>query len=265
MRLLDDSEIRGIQLSILDDVHEFCMKNNIRYSLCGGTMIGAVRHKGYIPWDDDIDLMMPRTDYRKFIDAYSSKENRIIDLSTLDAYTEQFMKVYRIGTVQVERSHSMVPWGVGIDIFPVDGMPQPLEEYTKKVRKIHKKIMDICPYYKRAKEKRMFWFFKYCLKRVRYPSLKGMLRMKEQLNQLAERNLPEKSEYSTVIFGDFIVYPFPTEIFYEYDTVPFEGRELMCIKQRNLYLSTVYGDYMKLPPLEKRITHHSYDSFIVDE
>ena len=199
-----------------------------------------------------------------FIKTYSSKENLIIDLSTLDAFTEQFMKVSRIGTVQIEKTHNRVPWGVNIDIFPVDGIPQPLDEYTKKVRKIHKTIMDICPYYKRTHNKRLLWFLKYCFKRVCYPSYKGMLGLKKQLNQMAEKNLPEKSDYSTVIYGDFIVYPFPTRIFYEYETVPFEGRELMCIKQHHLYLSTVYGDYLQLPPLEKRVTHHAYDSYIIE-
>ena len=67
MKQINIEEIRKLQISILLYVHEFCKKNNIRYSLSGGTLLGAVRHKGYIPWDDDIDIMMPRPDYEHFV------------------------------------------------------------------------------------------------------------------------------------------------------------------------------------------------------
>ena len=74
MKQIDIEEIRKIQVSILSYVHDFCKKNYIRYSLSGGTLLGAVRHKGYIPWDDDIDIMMPRPDYERFVNEFN--ENR---------------------------------------------------------------------------------------------------------------------------------------------------------------------------------------------
>ena len=70
MKEIQIDELKSIQLAILEYVHDFCIKNNIRYSLCGGTLIGAVRHKGYIPWDDDIDIIMPRDDYEKFCSLF---------------------------------------------------------------------------------------------------------------------------------------------------------------------------------------------------
>ncbi|WP_081481408.1 LicD family protein [Treponema sp. JC4] len=75
-QISDINQLKQIQLSILDFVNFFCKENNIRYSLCGGSLIGAIRHKGYIPWDDDIDIMMPRPDYDKFIELFNSKNSR---------------------------------------------------------------------------------------------------------------------------------------------------------------------------------------------
>ena len=90
--------VRAIQLEILASIDSFCQENGLRYALAYGTLLGAVRHKGYIPWDDDIDIMMPRPDYDVFIKSYQSEENRVIDLSQSPVCVEMFAKVSRAGT-----------------------------------------------------------------------------------------------------------------------------------------------------------------------
>ena len=98
MQQINIDELKTIQLSILDYIHTFCMKNNIRYSLCGGTLIGAVRHKGYIPWDDDIDIIMPRPDYMKFIKLYNNRKSvyKVNSLETDPCWYSAFAEVAQV-------------------------------------------------------------------------------------------------------------------------------------------------------------------------
>lgn len=91
-----------------------------------------------------------------------------------------------------------------------------------------------------------------------------VLTLKKELNRRARAQLPEKSPLSTVVFGDFKIFPFPSSLFETYDDIEFEGKPYHCIKDRDFYLRTVYGDYMQLPPEEKRVSHHHYNAFIED-
>jgi len=123
MRLVDLTELRTIQQEILDDVDRFCKDRGLHYSLGGGTLLGAVRHKGYIPWDDDIDINMPRTDYEAFASSFRSDQNEVIDLRYHPACREICLKVVRKGTRMVDVELGRCLWGINIDIFPIDGYP----------------------------------------------------------------------------------------------------------------------------------------------
>ena len=126
MREINLEELKKIELDILCRVHEICIREGFRYSLAGGTMIGAVRHKGFIPWDDDIDILMPRPDYKKFIE-YCQKNETEFDLlcnETNSDYGYLFAKAMAKNTVIYEENgnRSNIKLGVYIDIFPVDGL-----------------------------------------------------------------------------------------------------------------------------------------------
>ena len=120
MRKVGLEEMKRIQLEILDDVDRFCRETGLRYSLCGGTLLGAVRHKGYIPWDDDIDILMPREDYETFIRTYRSDKNTVLDLRKEGTTVEVVVKVSRNGTWMTDQTLGRTLWGINIDIFPVD-------------------------------------------------------------------------------------------------------------------------------------------------
>jgi lipopolysaccharide cholinephosphotransferase len=263
MRKLDIEELRHIQLEILDDVDRFCRENQLRYSLCGGTLLGAVRHKGYIPWDDDIDILMPRPDYERFASSYHSDRNVVLDLRRNDACLELCLKVCRKGTVMKDIEFGRSLWGVNIDIFPVDGVPEDADAHCGKILQMRSTLARICPFYKVVPERKALWFVKYLLKRVRYPYLGSSLKLKERIDAFAASCPFGKLNLSGAVLGSYGKRePVPSEVFMEYGTILFEGREYSCIKSTDTYLSALYGDYMTLPPMEKRVAPHLYDSYI---
>lgn len=142
-------ELREIQLQMMDKIHEFCESHNIRYSLGGGTLLGAVRHKGYIPWDDDIDIMLPRPDYDRFIREFEGayKDLNIQHLGNDDTCCIPFAKVYDNRTVLIEKHQRS---GVYIDVFPVDGLPeeQYILDYIGQWNKYIHKIQYTTKFYK---------------------------------------------------------------------------------------------------------------------
>ena len=116
-------KLKQIQLDMLKDIHAFCVEHDIRYSLAFGTLLGAVRHKGYIPWDDDVDIMMPREDYNRFIRSYGNNIYRIADMSVNPDYGLPFAKVEDVLTVIEENVEGGSVFGIYIDVFPVDYIP----------------------------------------------------------------------------------------------------------------------------------------------
>ena len=136
MKQINIEEIRKLQISILLYVHEFCKKNNIRYSLSGGTLLGAVRHKGYIPWDDDIDIMMPRPDYERFVNEFNENrkdvEYKVICSYNDSQFFQPFAKVVNTKTFLKETyKRPVAQMGVYIDVFPIDGLPNDEQKREK--------------------------------------------------------------------------------------------------------------------------------------
>lgn len=124
MKKIETEEMKKLELDMLIDVAKFCDENDIRYYLSGGTLLGAVRHKGFIPWDDDIDISMPRPDYLKFVSTYngSSEFYQVQSIENNDKYWRTFAKVFDTRTYLKEDAIRMPKDGNGvfIDIFPID-------------------------------------------------------------------------------------------------------------------------------------------------
>lgn len=262
-RKLDLEEIKRIQLEILDDVDRFCRDGGLRYSLCGGTLLGAVRHQGYIPWDDDIDIFMPRDDYERFVRTYRSERNEVLDLRKEGTVVEVCVKVCRKGTTMKDQLLGRASWGVNIDLFPVDGMPDDPYAHCDRILGLRKKLGQICPFYRVVAKRKWLWFIKYCLKRIVYFYPGTILGLKRKIDCLASRYPLETAVNGAAILGSYGKKEvIRKEAFLEYIPLPFEGRTYQGIKEYDRYLSALYGDYMQLPPVEKRVSHHLYDAFI---
>lgn len=265
-RLIDIDEEKRIQLEILDEIDRFCKERNLRYSLAYGTLIGAVRHRGFIPWDDDIDIMMPRPDYDRLLREFNVKGFVLMDLAERNDCVETFVKVCKEGTIMVDRNFGREIWGVNVDIFPIDGAPSDgLATHYATLDSIREKLFQICPYYKSVKNGRFSLLLKYLLKRLRYFHPGSFMSLKRKLTQ-AQKALPyQTSETAGVYFAAEKTRTFfRKEVYDSIGLLPFEGRNYPAIKQYDRYLTQLYGDYMQLPPEEERVSHHDYDSFLED-
>ena len=257
MRFLQPEEIRSIQLQILDGIDAFCKAESLRYSLAYGTLIGAVRHKGYIPWDDDIDLLMPRPDYDRFLGTFRSEKNEVLDLSKSNVCVETFAKVCRKGTLMVDRELGRALWGVNVDIFPIDGAPgEGLEVYYADMCRKREWIFRLCPFYKVVGKDKAKWFVKYCLKRLRYPHAGNCAGVKAGIDARLRACRFDASPLAGAYFGDDDIREFmPRDWFETYTELEFEGKNYPVLAHYDDYLRRLFGDYMQLPPLKDRKTH----------
>ena len=265
MREMTIADIQQVSLDILKDVHSFCIKENIRYSLAYGTLIGAIRHKGFIPWDDDVDILMPRPDYERFIKTYQPCKGYEILPEGKDSMIAM-ARVYDVQSTYVSMPQS--PWckkkvGVWIDIFPMDGAENDFTTFKNRVDKIYDLWRKNIMY---RKSQIPFEFSKGIIENLRL--LKRKIVCKKYDTNIEQINLIKSIEYGSTDFVTSLTVPeckekeyYPISYFKEYAEVKFEGNSFMAIKEYDNFLNYVYGDYMKLPPEEDRKPKHTFNKY----
>lgn len=250
----DIKEFQKIELEILFEVDRVCKKYNIRYFLLAGTLLGAIRHKGFIPWDDDIDIAMPIDEYRRFCKVASKELGSLYFLQNYqtDFSDRWFSKVRKNNTTCIEKGYekSNIHQGIWIDVFPVIGVNDN-EKNLKKITKIAtfaKKMLNkryaasTTSYRDLSKEKKILRFIPIPVIRSLATTIYSFI-----------FHGTKKFNYCYYLWGDSKIRArFKADLFDELCEVEFEGHMFPAPKDWDKYLTIEYGDYMTPPPPEKR-------------
>jgi len=250
-------EMREIQLKMMDCIHHFCLENDIKYSLAFGSMLGAIRHGGFIPWDDDIDIMMLREDYDRFINSFNGyKSNyKVYDYRKDKEYDYAFAKVCDERTLRLE--HSKVQGlGIFIDIFPIDYYAESYDEASKKIRKAFflKKILIAKNFeYTQTLSLLKNLSIKFLQFICFFVPVKTVLKQFEKLNN---SQVVKRTAFCGYLVDANSTSILKSEIFDSYYEYNFENRKYYGIKDYDYYLKVQYGDYMTPPSKQNRTSPH---------
>lgn len=264
-RILTDNELRVLQkeeLSILKEIDRICEKYNITYYIVGGTLLGAVRHKGFIPWDDDIDIGMYRNDYKRFEKACEKELGKDFFLQTVNTdpfYYQRMPKVRKNNTSIITESTLRNPEmhnGVFVDIFMLDYERKPLTSKCDRKFKLNRRLMNI--------------FSKKALRKYNNNLKDAVVRIIPRwfinfIENIFVAGKKEK-EYTvnyTSIYG-LKKQTFPSNYYSDGVKVQFEDNYFNAPKEYIKILESIYGDYMQLPPIEKRGVHHRIIDFKIN-
>lgn len=262
MKNLSMEEVKKIELEILNFFHDFCEENNLKYYLAFGTLLGAVRHKGFIPWDDDIDIYMPRDDYEKFIKIFYDKYNQlsILCVDNNVQYYLQYAKLVKNGTVILD---NLYQFGICIDVFPLDNL---LNDYKKSLFLI--KVVNLL---RIIKDSKLFCYNKITIKNIIHKIFKYIFffiptrYLVVKINNLSKKYKREiDSKYVGYVASATKKPVLRREWFKERVLLDFENYKFWAPKEWNKVLENSYGNYMILPPENKRI-NHSIEAYIIEK
>ena len=267
MKEMNIKDIHDVTLNIMKDIHEFCMTNNVQYSLAYGSMIGAIRHKGFIPWDDDIDIWMTRPNFEKFTRTYVSKNgyrhSSIYDKDSLIC----FDRVYEIKKTLIKTQYKACDGDVGVfvDVFPLDGVPDDERSRNKQYSTFSngiKRLLQVrwlIGYIERKQGwRRLYGIFRLLCNDIRCG---GYRNVHKKMIGIAKAEDVEKSNYCCYFqCGDAYRKNqqelLPTASFKNFILTEFEDARFMMSEDYDRILKIIYGDYMKLPPEKERCRSH---------
>ena len=255
------NELQATLLEMIKWFHNYCVKNSLTYYMVYGSLLGAVRHQGFIPWDDDVDVCMPREDYEKFITMMKNNGKEYIletPYSGKKDFCYDFCKLYDIRTTLVEDVKDEIKRGVYIDIFPLDGVGDNICEAKRHCRLVTyyryllgAKIINL------SKKRKLYKNILLVLMEILL-SIVSVNKLTIKIDQIRKRKSYDLSKY----VGAALIYKekeiVEKQIFGKPKLYKFENIEVYGPEKYDEYLTSIYGDWRKLPPKEKQVSHHSF-------
>lgn len=267
-RKLSIDELKNYELEILKVFADFCNKNNLKYYLAYGTLIGAVRHKGFIPWDDDIDVQMSRPDYNKMIEILKKFDNHLTENIVLfTPYTKNFQypfcKIVNTNTfVHESTMKNNYNTGIWIDIFPIDAVPKNNTlKHIKKLAKIRKYYFYTIE--KKYTQKSILGKIRFKLVQIFFTPICKIFNMKARFDKMNQKLDFETAELFATTIDINAENTLMTKSDFNQTKILFEGIEFTTFENYDSILRNFYGDYMQLPPIEKQVYTHSIEAYLL--
>lgn len=266
MKELTLQELKDIEFDILKMFDSFCSENGIKYFLAFGTLLGAVRYKKFIPWDDDVDVLVPRDDYDRLIKLFKDDNKyRLYSYEKNRNFHYPFAKLCDMTTKKEQTiyKNKKVNLGVEIDIFPLDSYDNDLEKAKLEVKKIRKyqkwlKVTKLDKPLNTNPIKRLIWYII-----IKFVKIIGggyfVNKMIKESNKPHQKGNSYSGAKVWAIYGEKGIIP--SEVFDETIQIEFEGQMFPAPKGYDTYLTCLYGDYLPEPPKEKQKTHHGFKAY----
>ena len=261
-RKLDESEIKEIELGVMDYIHNLCQKENVNYSLAYGTLLGAVRHKGFIPWDDDVDIALKREEYDKLYQAILQDDDAIYKVISYEndaRYPYPFYRVYDARTVYDNNYiENDIELGICVDVFPFDYYKDVNKEMVKL--DTYRRLSVYTLYGVHNKNAKLKNIIRYAM--VLVFRLTRVKSWNKKMNVLAMQ--AKEGEYIDYLMENkTISTKFDKSLLDNVIDSPFEDRVYKIPESYGQILTAIYGDdFMEIPPVEKQVKHDDFDAYI---
>lgn len=259
--ILELKELQQIEFEMLNHIKTYCEDNGYRFFLSNGTLLGAIKYNGFIPWDDDIDIFIPREDYDRLLNQYQDTEKyKLFSPERVKKYNFPYAKLCNMETRRIEENNNNgVNLGVDIDIFPLD-------KWEEKSNQQVKEQMMLMVMLRLAKNISITsrTLMKTMIKKVGSVLCKT-IGIEFFINRLQKNAIKNKGDAT---YSGCVVWPvygeremIPSDVFSDVIEVEFEGEKFPAPIGYDIYLRSLYGNYKADPPIDKQKSHHVFVAY----